>query len=492
MKRYKVHLVLGPLLAILTWTLADLQPGNDQVTIMAGIALWMAWWWLSEAVPLAVTALLPLVLFPVFGVLPAKDISDEIESVAGKYMDSIIFLFVGGFILAFAIERWNLHKRIALRILMAVGTRPSRILFGVMLTTYILSMWISNTATVLMLLSAVLAVLYQVESHMDDEKQKRRFATALLIGLAYAASIGGMASLVGTPTNMIFYSKWQNSFPGSNDINFVSWMKVGVPVSLMLLVFTWALLRFLFIRRMQVAPIGKDYFRNALVKLGPMSYEEKMVLGVFIQTALLWFTRSPIDFGAFEFPGWASLFGKYAVYVDDSTVAIFAAILLFLIPSRNEKGRSLIMWKEAEKLPFDIILLFGGGLALAEGFGVTGLSSWIAGHLDGLKGLPYPLMIGGMCVLIAFISEFASNVASISLMLPALMALYEPLGLSPLALLVPATLASSLGFMLPVATAPNTIVFGTKRIRTAEMYRAGIWVDLAGVVLITLISMLFF
>jgi solute carrier family 13 (sodium-dependent dicarboxylate transporter), member 2/3/5 len=483
MKRDNVHRIAGPLAAVLIWTFTDLSPGNPEVTAMAAIASWMAWWWMTEAVPLAVTSLLPFLLFPVLGITSAKDVARE-------YMDNIIFLFIGGFILAFAIERWNLHKRIALKILLAVGIKPSHILLGVMLTAWLVSMWISNTATVMMLLSAVMALIKQVEEHVTDEKARKRFATAILIGLAYSASIGGLATLVGTPTNMIFYRAWKESFPLSEEVNFLSWMKIGVPVSLALLLFTWALLNYFFIRKYEKPPITKQFFRDELRKLGKMGYEEKAVFGIFIMTAALWFTRSSIDFGAFRYPGWASLFGKHMEFIQDSTVAIFAAILLFLIPSRSEKGKFLMSWSDAEKLPLDIILLFGGGFALALGFDRSGLSDWIAGQLHGLQGLPLPVVILGMCVTITIISEFASNVASIQLMLPILLALYKPLGISPLVLLIPATMSASLGFMLPVATAPNTIVFGTRRIRTRDMYSIGIWVDLAGILLITGVAML--
>ncbi|HLG03591.1 MAG TPA: SLC13 family permease, partial [Bacteroidia bacterium] len=468
MKANNVHRIAAPLTAILIWIFADLVPGRPEVTAMAAIALWMAWWWMTEAVHLAVTSLLPFLLFPLLGIASAKD-------VARDYMDNIIFLFIGGFILAFAIERWNLHKRIALRILMAVGTKPANILLGVMLTSYLLSMWISNTATVMMLLAAVFALIAQVEIHVQNEKDRNKMATALLIGLAYSATIGGLATLVGTPTNMIFYRAWKDNF-GTDEVNFYSWMQLGLPVSFLLLLFTWWLLNFLFIRKNERPQIDRHYFRDELKKLGPMRFEEKYVLAVFTMTALLWFTRNPIDFGAFRFKGWASLFGEYAAYIEDSTVAIFSALILFLTPSLSEKGTSLISWKEVERLPFDIILLFGGGFALASGFESSGLGTWMAGHLEGLQHLSLPVMIAVICITIALISEFASNVASIQLMIPILLALYKPLGIPPLALLIPATMAASLGFMMPVATAPNTIVYGSRRIRVKDMYRTGFWV----------------
>lgn len=478
-RRFWLKLLAGPLAAGLIWCFTDLEPGKPAVTLMAGVTVWMAWWWLSEVVHLAVTSLLPLVLLPLLAIAPSKD-------VAQQYMDNIIFLFIGGFIIAFSIERWNLHKRIALRILMLVGTKPSRILLGIMLTSYLVSMWISNTATVMMLLSAVYAVIYQVDSYITDPVKQRKFASALLIGLAYAASIGGMATLVGTPTNMIFYRFYTNAFPESTDVSFASWAIIGIPMSVALLLVTYFLLRRFVMPRKLDMEIDRTFFRESFAMLGPMKYEEKMVSIIFISTAVLWFTRSPIDFGVFTMHGWSELFPeKFKDYAQDSTVALVMAILLFLIPSKNEKGRALMVWKEASKLPLDIILLFGGGFALAFGFEKSGLSVWLAGNLMFFKDANIVLLILGLCVLVTVISEFASNVASVQLILPVLLAFHKDIHVHPLVLMLPATLAASLGFMLPVATAPNTIVFGSGRIKVREMMQTGLWVDIAGIILIT-------
>lgn len=477
--RFWLKLLAGPLAAVCIWLFADLDPANRNITLMAGVTVWMAWWWLSEVVHLAVTSLLPLVLLPLLTIAPSKD-------VAQQYMDNIIFLFIGGFIIAFAIERWNLHKRIALRILMLVGTKPSSMLLGIMLTSYFASMWISNTATVMMLLSAVYAVIYQVDSYLTDPVKQRRFASALLIGLAYAASIGGMATLVGTPTNMIFYRFYTNAFPDATDVTFASWAAVGIPLSIGLLLAAYFILyRFVMPRKLNME-IDRSFFRESFQQLGPMRYEEKMVSLVFGLTAVLWFTRSSIDFGMFTMHGWSELFpDKYKDYAQDSTVAIVMAILLFLIPAVNEKGRALMTWKDVSKLPFDIILLFGGGFALAFGFEKSGLSNWLASNLEFFKGANILLLIFGLCVLVTVISEFASNVASVQLILPVLLAFHKEVDVHPLVLMLPATLAASLGFMLPVATAPNTIVFGSGRIKVREMMHAGLWVDIAGIILIT-------
>ena len=483
MNRSKLHLLLGPLLAVLILIFADIDSSRPEVTRMVAVVVWMAWWWLTEPVHLAVTALLPIVLLPLLGIAAVKP-------VAQSYMDDIIFLFIGGFLLAFAVERWHLHRRIAVRILLAVGTKPSGILLGVMLTAFLISMWISNTATVMMLLSAVLALLHQVEEFIPTEKERQRFATALLIGLAYSATIGGMATLVGTPTNMIFYSRYLKEFPGATDMNFVEWMKWGLPVAVCLLVVVYFILRFVFIKRDMKLDIERSYFMEVKQKLGPPSYEEKVIGVVFAVTVLLWFLRSDIDFGSFTLRGWASLFGSKAVWMQDALPAVLAALVLFLWPSRSKRGRNLLQWTEAERIPFDVILLFGSGFALSLGFQESGLNDWLKQSLSGLQGFPLPVVVLGICVVVSIISEFASNVACIQLILPILLAMAAPLGVHPLELLIPATLASSLGFMLPVATAPNTIVFSSRRIRGRDMYRAGLPADVAGIVLITLMSAL--
>lgn len=479
MKRINLHLFLGPLLAVILFLVVDLQPGKPQVTAMAAIVVWMAWWWMTEPVHLGVTSLLPLILMPLMGIAGVK-------SVAQGYIDDIIFLFIGGFLVAFAVQYWQLHRRIALRILLAVGTQPTNMLFGVMLTAYLISMWVSNTATVMMLLPAIFALLLQVEEFIGNEAYHKRITTGLLVGLAYAASIGGMATLVGTPTNMIFFSRYQQEFPQATDINFLTWMAWGLPVSLLLLFTAFLILRWLFIPRDLTLEIGKTYFKDVLRDLGPMRYEEKIVTGLFLLLVVLWFTRSDIQLGTLHLTGWSSGLGYKKDWMQDAWPALLIAVLLFLWPSKSEPGRKLLMWSDAEKLPLDVILLFGSGFALSLGFRESGLNDWMQLQLSGLEGWPLPLVIGLICLIVTIISEFASNVACIQLMLPILLVLYQPLNVPPALLLVPATLASSLGFMLPVATAPNTIVFSSRKIRVKDMYRAGFWIDSAGIVIITL------
>lgn len=483
--KQRVHVILGPALALIVAGLMFAFSNTDRnIIFMLAVTVWIAWWWMTEAVPIAVTALLPLVWLPILGIAPAKE-------VAKQYMDNIIFLFIGGFILAFALEKWNLHKRIAYMILSRVGTQPSRILLGVMITAYILSMWISNTATVMMLIAAVLALISEMDEHFKEVDHKRKVAVALLIGLAHAASIGGMATLVGTPTNMIFYREYMHAFPKSTDMDFFQWAKFGVPVSLLLLTSAYATLYFMFCRHNNVSVVEKNYFKDKLKLLGKWSYEEKMVATVFFATVTLWFTRSDINLVLFTFHGWGNIFGEHADYLADSTIAVIAAISLFIIPASGKKG-PMIVWKDAERIPFDVILLFGGGFALAFGFEASGLSEWLSGAFSGLKSIHPVLIVLVIAALICFISEFASNVASIQLMLPVLIAGFGAGTIHPLFFLVPAALSASLGFMLPIATPPNTIVYGTKMIRAKELSRAGLIVNLTGIAVITLLAFLLY
>ncbi len=478
-----IKLLSGPLAFLVILFFVDLEPGNFNATKMAAITAWVAIWWLTEATHLSVTALLPFLLIPVLGVADSK-------MVAAQYMDQTIFLFIGGFLLAFAIERWNLHKRIALSILSRLGKNPATLLAGVMITAYLISMWISNTATTMMLISAVIAVILEVEEQSLMPNHQDKFAKAVLIGLAYAASIGGMATLVGTPPNMVFYKTYLDTYPNAGNMSFFQWFLVGAPVSIALLLCAFLLLKWLFLRGTAHIRFDTSYFTFSLRQLGSMSFEERTVACIFGITAALWFTRTSIDFGPFLMPGWENLFGEHANFITDSTVAIAMAFILFLIPSKKEKGAYLLNWSEAARLPFGIILLFGSGFALAKGFEVSGLSNWLASQLLFLEQANILLVIAGICIIVCVISEFASNIASIQLALPILIAIQKATGIPPLMLLVPATLAASLGFMLPVATAPNTIVFGSGRIRAADMRNAGSLLDAAGIIVITLFSLL--
>lgn len=476
MKKY-IPIIAGPFFASLLWLFFDLQPGSPKVTYMAGVAVWMAIWWFTEAVELAVTALLPMILLPVLGLGDAK-------SVAQQYTDSIIFLFLGGFMLAFAIEKWDLHKRIAIKILSVVGTKPTSILLGVMISAYLISNWISNTATCMMLFSAVLALILETEQFINGTTNKNKFAAALLLGLAYSATIGGLATPVGTPPNMYFFKAYKEAFPDNADLNFLSWSAIGFPLSFTLLIVTFFVLSKYYFDKTITINLTKSFFKDNYTSLGKTRYEERWVFIIFISCALLWFTRADVDFGTVKYNGWANLF-HVPKFIDDSLVAVVAALLLFLIPSKKNKGEALLTWNDAKKIRYDIILMFGSGFALAYGFEISGLSQWLAGSLAVLKGVSPFIVILGICGIVTLISEFASNIASIQLAIPVMIALQKNLDLPPLVLMIPATFAASLGFMLPVATAANTIVFGTKRIEIKDMFRVGLVLDIIGIILIS-------
>jgi len=452
--------------------------------VMIGITSWVAFWWISEAVHIAVTSFMPFLLLPICGIVPIKEVS-------AQYMDPILFLFIGGFLLAFAIEKWGLHRRLALGILSSTGHSASRVLMGIMLSAFLISMWISNTATVVMLLSAVLAVIHQLKEHISDERAHRKIASALLIGLAYASSIGGLATLVGTPTNMIFYRVYNEQYGAQAPITFAGWMIFALPFAFILLVAAYLIIHFFLIKKLKIKAFVSSGFKAEFIKLGKWNQDEKTVAIVFASTALLWLTRANLDFGVVHLKGWANLF-PYPDQIQDSTVAISMAVLLFVIPSKTEKGRALLTWTEASKLPYEIILLFGSGFALAKGFEFSGLSSWLAQQLQTANELPLIFTILIICILVTIISEFASNVASIQLMMPILISLQLVTAIDPKMLMIPAALAASLGFMLPIATAPNTIVFSSGHIKVKEMVMAGFFVDLIGIILILIFSSIFF
>ena len=473
--------ILGPLLAFVFCFFVELDPSNHKVSLMAGVAIWMCTWWFTEAVGLAVTALVPVLMLPVLGISDCKTVSQQ-------YSDSIIFLFIGGFMLAFAIEKWNFHKRIALKVLAIVGNSPSTILLGVMLSTYLISNWISNTATTMMLFSAVFALIHETKNYITRNYQK--FAAALLLGLAFSATIGGMATPVGTPPNMYFFKAYKEAFPANTDLNFLKWSAIGYPISMCFLVVTYLVLNFYFLRKKVELNIEKSFFKLSYKNLGKFSWEEKCVATIFIACILGWFTRADIDFGTFVFKGWNRLF-IIPKFVDDSFVAIVAALLLFLIPSKAKKGEALLIWDDAKKLRYDIILMFGSGFALAFGFEKSGLSNWLADSLVVLKGVSPIIVILGICIIVTIISEFASNIASIQLAIPVMIALQKDLDLPPLLLMMPATFAASLGFMLPVATAANTIVFGTKQIDIKDMFKVGLVLDIVGILIITIMCYLY-
>ncbi len=473
-RRQKLGLLLGPTLFLVA-VLVPVAGTPPSAQRMGAIALWMAVWWVSEAVPLGATSLLPLALVPSLGIAPASQ-------AAAPYAHHLIFLFLGGFLLAQAMQRWNLHTRLALHVVRFVGTSPSRIILGFMTASAGLSMWVSNTATAAMMMPIGLAVVQQVANaaerariDIDTRPGHFNFGIALMLGIAYAASIGGTGTLIGTPPNVLLAGTLEDSYGIS--LSFVGWLAVGLPFVVILVPVAWlTLTRFVFPLELSEVPGGRGLIEERLGELGPMSSAERRTAAVFAATALAWVFR----------PIWASWLPSGA-FITDSTVAMASAVLLFALPTGD--GEQLLNWPWAARLPWEVLLLFGGGFSLAAGFEASGLSRYLGAQLVAFQDAPLPLFVSMIVVAIIMLTEFASNTASTAMALPILGAAATAIGASPLVLTVPATLAASCAFMLPAATPPNAIVFGTGYLTIPQMVRAGIWMNLLAALLITLLSL---
>lgn len=430
---------------------------------VAAVASLLAIFWLTEAVPISVTALLPVVLFPALGV-------SNVTEATAPYADPIVFLFMGGFMLALAIERWNLHRRIALSVLSHVGAREDLQIGGFMVATAALSMWVSNTATVALMLPVALSIVPR-DARGALEPDKRNFATALMLGVAYGASCGGITTLIGTPPNALLAGFMRTTY--GVEIGFAQWLWIGLPVGLVMLVFTWWLLtRAMFSLGREELPGARVAIRDQLRAMGPASVAEKRVAVVFGLTAFLWISRPLLS-------GWVP-----QLQLSDTTIAIAAAVALFFIPNGMEEDRYLLTWEYAERLPWGVLLLFGGGLSLANAVADSGLAAWIGGELVALENLPVIVLVFAVTVLIVFLTELTSNIATAATFLPLVAALAVSLDQPPLLLAVPAVLAASFAFMLPVATPPNAIVFGSGFVTIPQMVRAGLWLNLFGIVVV--------
>lgn len=474
-KRSWLTLALGPALAALVLWLA---PGDTpQVARMAAIAVWMASWWISEAVPVAATGLLPLVLVPFAGIAPVGD-------VAVNYSRSVIFLFLGGFLIALGLQHSGLHRRVALGIVSRVGSRPSRLVLGFMLATWALSMWISNTSTTLLMLPIVLSVLTAAKDQGAGGEELTRVGIAVLLGVAYAANMGGMATLVGTPPNLAFARLFVQLFPDAPEISFFEWMLMALPFSVAFLVGGWLLLTRVVLRLPAGELLGgREVVAGLRRDLGPMGRDERLCGLVFASTAVLWMTGSGLTVGDTRVPGWREALGVAGV-VDDAVVAVAMALLLFVLPSAARPGKALLEWRMTEELPWGILLLFGGGFALADGFTSSGLSAWAGGQFEVLAGSNPWLVVAGVATGLTLLTELTSNIATTEMLLPILAAGSVTLGLDPRALMIPATLSASCAFMMPVATPPAAIVYASGRVPIREMVRCGIWFNLLGIVLV--------
>lgn len=461
----RIGLVLGPLLfALIQFGFKPDGLSESGVSVLA-VALWVGVWWVTEAVPIAVSALLPIVLFPLTGAL---DLSATTVAYGHKY----VFLYLGGFFLAIAIEKVNLHRRIALSIIGLIGTRMRLIVLGFMVATAFLSMWISNTATAVMMLPIGLAIVAQYRDHPDTpENEHTEFGKMLMLAIAYSASIGGIATLIGTPPNLVFASMVKELY--GIEIAFLDWMLLALPLSIVLLLLCWWYLTRIAVRLdSDDFPGGVAEIKRQKKALGRMQSQEKRVLGVFVLTALAWICRS-------------FLLSPYLPALDDTIIALCAGVVLFVLPGR-QKSTSILSWEDSKKIPWGILLLFGGGLAIATGFKDTGLAKWLAELLIALDFLPLLLMTFMLVAAINFLTEITSNLATTAMILPVLAPLAAAMGVSPYVFMVGATLAASCAFMLPVATPPNAVVFGSGYVRMSDMIRAGLGLNLLSILIVTL------
>lgn len=452
-----IFVLLGPALAILISLSAWPADMELSARLMFGVTIWMAVWWVSDAVPMAVTALLPTLLFPLLGILNAND-------TARAYAHPMLFLFLGGFLLAKAMEVVNLHKRLALSIVLSLGGSPTRVLLGFIIATASLSAWISNTATAVMMVPLAIATA----AYLGIDDQGRRASVPLLLGVAYAASIGGLATLIGTPTNGIFAAQISERYQLS--YSFAEWLGIGLPVTLLLLAALYFYLSRSTGLHLRAAGDGLSQVRFAHTQLGPIRPEERRVAVVFMGMALAW-SLSPL----------------YADYVplSDAGIAVLGSIVLFILPGQGVAGR-LLDWPTASTVPWGVLLLFAGGLALAAGFGESGLASYLGMKLSAVAVLPPILVLLIIVTFVNFLTEVTSNVATASVLLPIIAEMAENSGQDPMPLLAGATLAASCAFMLPVATAPNAVVFGSNELSVLEMAKKGFAMNLISIVIITL------
>lgn len=494
--------LIGRLLGPLLFVAVLLSPAPEGLTPtgqrLLAVTLLMATWWVTQAIPIAATSLLPLTLFPLLGIQSAKTVSQS-------YLGDSSFLYLGGFIIALGIERWGLHRRIALMTVNATGTSPKRIVLGFMLATFALSMWMSNTGTTLLMLPIGLALLTSLErlapgnSSLKQDPHFAHLGTALPLGIAYSATIGGMATIVGTPTNLVFIDIWSKSYPEQPVISASQWMLTWTPFGLVFLFCAWQVLVWGLGTPSIFNRFHKTYFRDQLRELGPMSIAEKMMLLLFVATATLWLFRTDFTFGDWTLVrGWSGPVGEWLVsmgvpkertteFISDGTVAMAIASLMYMIPvTKGNRGQTVFLmdWETTSRIPWGILLLFGGGFAIAGAFETTKLSIWFGTVFKSFAAdQPTWLLVTCVCTMLTFLTEFTSNVATANTVLPIIAAASDGLGIDPRLLMIPATICASCGFMLPIGTPPNSIVYGTGRIKMGQMVRYGILLNLTGIAL---------
>lgn len=466
-----IGLALGPALFALMMLFSGSQTLMDPVAWKtAAVSMWMAAWWATEAIPVSVTAFLPIIIFEPLGI-------KSIREAAEPYSNPIIYLYLGGFLLALAVERWNLHRRVALFILTLTGTDGKKLIGGFMLACAFLSMWMTNTSTTMMLLPIALSVVRTIlDNHPHlSEKERNNFQIAMLLGLAYSATIGGLATLVGTPPNALLVGFMNENY--GYEISFLNWMAVGIPVSIILLPIAWlTLTRLLYPVNIPESEKTLNHLQKLRDELGPMTAAEKRVAIIFSTVVIAWMLRRPIT-TFWDIPG-----------LSDPGIVMAAALLLFIMPSGDKHQPQLMTWHEAGRLPWGVLLLFGGGLSLAAAVADSGLALWLGQSLAPLGAFGISMLVLAAVLMVVFLTELTSNLATAATFLPIMGAMAIEAGIDPLVLCVPISLAASCAFMLPVATPPNAIVFSSGSIKISQMAKAGIIMNIIGVALLTLLS----
>lgn len=471
-QRYQdVGIYLGPAVTLVMLLIGPQGGLSDAAWRTAALGLWMAIWWATEARPVGVTAFIPLIFFAPLGIT-------TLHKAAAPYANPILYLYLGGFLLALAMQRWELHKRIALTLLTVSGTNGRSLVGGFMVTAALLSMWMTNTSTTMMLLPIVISVIAVIAETVTeiDEKERKNFEICLLLGTAFGATIGGVATLVGTPPNAFLAAFLTDNY--GIEISFARWMLVGVPVTIIMLPICWlALTRLVYPISFETSVETQDHLKDLKKALGPPSSAEWRIGIVFSCVVIGWMTRP-----------WLT---KYLPIegLSDPGIVMIAAFLLFLIPSGGKNTLRLLNWKQTKELPWEILILFGGGLSLAASVSETGLAHWLGTSLVPLGALGIAAIVVGAVVLVIFLTELTSNLATTATLLPVLAALALELGISPVMLTVPVALAASCAFMLPVATPPNAIVFGSGRLTIPQMAKAGLVMNLVGIILLSLVAL---
>ena len=466
-----IGLALGPALFILI--IMSVTPGllSEKSIIVLALGAWMVSWWATEAMPIPVTALLPMVVFPLMGVSTVREAS-------APYGDPVIFLFMGGFILALGLERHNLHQRIALSLIRITGTSGNGIILGFMLSTALISMWISNTATAIMMLPIAASVTALLAKEMGQENDPRfkKFATGLMLSIAYAASIGGMATIIGTPPNVVMVGFMKRFY--DLDVSFTKWMVVGIPLMILVLASCYFIItRILFVNHLPSIEGSRELIQRKFLELGKLSKEEKLVLTVFSITCFFWIFRQNLN----------SMIGKNLL--DDTTIAMSGGMLMFLLPVNLKKHKFLLEWSDMKELPWGILLLFGGGLCLADGMEKSGLVQLVGNYFGAQKEINPSILIFSLTAISMGLTELMSNVALVTIFVPVVFGVADGFHINPIWLAMPVTFAASCAFMMPISTPPNAVLFSTGYIKMNEMIKTGLLLNLASLIIITLFGM---